>query len=152
MEPHIKKEIKSIKNIHLGLIIGVLVFILSSSFLIYSQGSLAGDDKEMYNVMLLFGNISAIAAIIGGTIIFKNKMSEIESKDISDKIFIYRSASVIRAALIEGVSFFFITSYMLEGSSVFLYEAVTCLFILVYFFPTNERISKEIKQNIRELK
>ncbi len=59
---------------------------------------------------------------------------------------------IIRAATIEGSAFLFIIGYLLFASIVFLAEAFVILFILIYFFPGNNRLSDEMKIELRDFK
>jgi hypothetical protein len=83
-------------------------------------------------------------------IIFQKQIKGIEKLEISEKLMKYRGAMLVRSATIEGACFLFIVCALQTGSMVFFFEAIFCLVILIFFFPTSYRIAKEIKRDLRD--
>lgn len=153
MNEQIKKNIKSFQTIYIALISGLIGFIAVTFYLNYFDGGLhENNDIDFTNILLLVAVIGGVSSILGGIYIFNKRTDNIEKKDIGDKLNIYRSAMIVRAATIEGATFFFIVIYLLTASIYGLFGAITGLMILIWFFPTTGRLSNELKHNFKDLK
>ena len=152
MEQELKNEIKALKRVHIGLISGVLLFIILSIYLNYIGGSFAFEsDSNETKLFMIVSIVLAIGSISGGLIVFKKRIKNIASFNLIDKITKYREAAIIRVATIEGATFFFIVCFMLSGNYIFLVEAIGGFLFMLALFPTNYRIAKETKHDVREL-
>ena len=154
MEQNPQQELRSMKIVYIALVMGVAFFILITIYLNQSVGGFMGESEEtegFNNIYLLVANIMAIGSIMGGILIFSKRIKNIKKFQLSEKLKKYRELMIIRAATIEGAAFLFIVGFMLTGSNIFLFEAIAVLFLLVFFFPTNNRIVNEIKHDIREI-
>jgi hypothetical protein len=101
---------KSIKIVHLALVIGVVFFALVSVFLqINGFGTLG---ELINNGLLLIIPLLALIGIFGSNFIFKKRLRKIVDKtNLNEKMEDYRSALILKFALIEGPSFFAIVAY-----------------------------------------
>jgi hypothetical protein len=148
----IKKELKSIKIVHVGLMTGVFVFIVFSVYLNQLAGSFAfEEDSVETKLFMVISNVMAVFSISSGIFIFKKRIKDIGTLDLFEKLTKYREAMIIRTATIEGATFFFIVCFMLSGSNIFLLESIVGFLLITFLFPTNFRIAKEIEHDIREL-
>ena len=153
MNEQLKKEVKMFQIIYAALIAFVFMFIFISLFLNISEAeSVTENDAGFADILLIAALVFSIPSIIGGIYIFRKKTEQIELKDIGEKISIYRTAMIIRAATIEGPCFFFAVVYFTTASVLGLLGAVIGLMILIWFFPTLGRLSNELKHNFKELK
>lgn len=151
----LKQDVKSIKIVYTALIIGIVTFIAVTVYINMIEGTgLLGEitDNPFSTTFLIVINILSVISIYLGIFIFNKKTKNMKSLDYSNKIIIYRSSMIIRAATIEGSAFLFIIGYLLFASIVLLAEAFVILFILIYFFPGNNRLSDEMKIELRDLK
>lgn len=80
-----------------------------------------------------------MGVFIGGLMVFKRRVKDIETLDLIEKLQKYREAMIVRTAAIEGPDLFFNEGFILFGSEVFLIEAFAGLILLAFFFPTNFR-------------
>jgi len=152
MENNLKQDLKSLKIVHSGLILGVLFFIVISIYLNLTVGAFATEDPNFTMYLLIAANIFSIAAILAGQFIFRKKIRSINKKETSNKLADYRSAMIVRSATFEGPCFFFIVGFMLTGSWVFLIEATAGLLLMTMFYPTNNRIANELGMDVRKFK
>lgn len=145
-------DIKAIQVVYSSLIIGPLLFLIVSIFLISQGGAFVTDDVNFMNMMLLVALIMSVLTITTGIIIFKSRMKAISpDAEVKEKIIVYRATMIIRAALMEGAAFFSIVCFLLFGHYVFFVIALVCLGIMLVFFPTRTRIANEIKNNVEDL-
>ena len=150
----LKQDVKSIKIVYTALIIGIVTFIAVTVYINVIEGGLFGEITEdsFSTTFLTIINVLSVISIYLGIFIFNKKTKDMKSLDYTNKILTYRSSMIIRAATIEGSAFLFIIGYLLFASIVFLAEAFVILFILIYFFPGNNRLSDEMKIELRDFK
>lgn len=154
MEQNLQQELKSMKIIHIALVTGVAFLILISIFLNQSMGDIMIESKEnegFKNIFLLVANILSFGSILAGIMISNKKIQDIEGFQLSEELKKYREVIIIRAATIEGAAFLFIIGFILTGSNIFLLEGIAVLILMLFFFPTKNRIVNKIKHDIREI-
>lgn len=147
----IQPSIRSIRVIYSALIAGLVAFLGIGTFLIKETGAFGDFDSETKNIFLLVSIVMALIELPLGIFIGKKRLSGIEKLALAERMAAYQSAMIVRAALFEGPGFFFIICLMLTGDQVFLYMVVAIIVIQIYFFPTNIRLSEEMKIDIREI-
>jgi len=149
MDTSTENNLKNLRIIHIALMMGVLLFLLASVFINQQTGALAFEEgRPEADIFLLVSNIIALAAITGGTFVFRSRLKGIDSLSLHDKLLKYREAHIIRAATIESPAFFFLVCFILFGTSVFIIEAICCFAILGFLFPSTSRIAKETKHDV----
>ena len=149
MKQEIKQEVTGIRIVHSAMIIGIFVFLMLSFFLNQKIGSFAfKEDSLETKLFLIISNIMAISSITIGLFLFRNRLKKIENFELIEKLKKYREATILRSSTIEGPAFFFIVCFMLCGSFIFFIEAILCLGLISYFFPTSSRIANEIRHEI----
>lgn len=147
-----KQFFKSVKIIHFAMMTGILFFGIIAFILNYSCGQFI-ENKELENVLLLVVVVFLLAEVIGSNFIFKYQLKECYKQTaLKDKLLCYRSALIVRIAMIEGVSFFVIIAYVLTGNFLFLVFLVLLLFIFLLFMPTLEKTRTDLKLNYDEEK
>lgn len=152
MEEHVKQTIKSLQIIYGALVIGVALFIVVTVYLNMIEGGLGTEfENDIKNILLIAGTIIGFCAVAAGMYIFNMRMKGIEDLDTGDKIIKYRSSMIFRAAAIEGAAFIFIVFYLITASNIILAEAIIVFAVLAYFFPSKERLSKEMHIDLTNL-
>lgn len=143
-------DIKSIRTIYIALILGVAFFLTITISLIYISGPLEEYDAFFQQILLIVSTIMAIISVTSGIIIFKKRTENIQDMSFQEKLNTFRSAMILRAATMEGSGFFFVVCVVLTGSMISMIEALVVLTIMLLYFPTNMRISEEMKLDLRE--
>jgi thiosulfate reductase cytochrome b subunit len=149
MEPPLKTTITTLQIIYSALMAGVLFFLIVSVVLVLSGGAFIQGEKQEEQIFLIIAGVLAVTAIFAGISIVKKKLENLQLlQSIQEKIGQYRSLLIIRAALMEGPSFFFIVGYLLFGNLAFGIGAVFCLAVMAAYFPTKSRIGNETGINL----
>ena len=154
MEQDIKQETRSLKIVHIALIIGTAFFLVISFVLNQTTGGFidnGNETNEFKSLLLIVANVMTVFSIPGGLIIFRQKMKNIDRLLLPQKLPLYRQATIIRAATMEGPAFMFIVGFMLTGSKIFMYEGLGILMFMIFHFPTNSRIARETNIDIRTM-
>ncbi len=144
-----KDLIKTIKIIHFGLLIGPIILLSIAIYFITNYGPFS-DVNSFNQLLIIISNIIVAGSLFFGFFQFKKQKVNINKQKDNEKIITYRSAMIIRAASLEGCCFLFIVFYFLNGSLIMLIEATVMIAVLLIFFPTNYRLSKELKIDLRE--
>jgi len=127
--------IKSLKIVHIALVLGIVFFALIS-ILLQSKGF--GDlGEEIKNILLILVPIFVAFGILASRFIFKQRIKTIDkSFSLKKKLENYRSALILKFALIEAPSFFAIVSYLLTGDYIFLVLVVILIVVFIFYTPS----------------
>lgn len=145
------QDLRSLKIIYSALMLGVSFFLIIVVFLNQQVGPFTDNDPFFEQVLLGVSNLMAFSSIPLGLFLFKKRTAGIAKLSLPQKLDSYRSAMIVRAAVMEGSAFFFVICYALTGISIFLIEILAILALMVYFFPGSNRLAEELKHDIREL-
>ncbi|MCF8297420.1 MAG: hypothetical protein K9J13_07765 [Saprospiraceae bacterium] len=130
---------KSLKIIHIALVIGISFFGIFA-FIIHYNKLMEVDSPELSSMFGFIVPIFFVGGIAASFILFKRKINSIKFKPkFSDKMFEYRSALILRYALLEGPAFFSLVIYLLLGEWIFLVYAAIIIIIFLTIKPTFEK-------------
>ncbi len=144
-------DIKSLRIVYIALMLGVAFFLLVAFILTLKTGTLSETDPFFEQVLLIVSTLMAIVSITSGIFIFKKRTENIQNMNFEEKLFTFRSAMILRAATMEGPGFFFVVCVMLTGSKISMIEALVVLVLMFLYFPTNNRLADEMKNDLREI-
>lgn len=134
---------RSLKILHFAFQLAPLLFLATIHFVLLDSNS---SNKELGETFRYLIPGLAIAAIFAGRFVANNRLQAIKSEaDLDKKLEEYRSVSMIRWALIEGVTLFAVVAYFLTGLSTL---ALVALALSAYFFtlrPTPELLITELE-------
>lgn len=139
---------RSLKILHFAFQLGPLLFLAIIHFVILDPSS---NNKELGETFRYLIPGLAIAAIFAGRFVANNRLQAIKGEaDLDKKLEEYRSVSMIRWSLIEGVTLFAVVAYFLTGLSTL---ALVVLALSAYFFtqrPRPELLITELELNSQE--
>lgn len=133
--------------IYASLIMGVILFGVMTIFVL-------GKPAQPQNEMDILGYVAIIASIVvplGGVYLYNKLIAEVKEADVKTKLTKWRSATIIRAATIEGPCLFCLVNIMLSGADIFLYLYVALLVLMIFNFPTKNRVINELQISEEEL-
>ena len=140
---------KSIKIVHIALVVGVVFFALISVFLQINGFGTVG--HEIDKVLLIVVPIFALIGIFASNFVFKKKLNEIQKKsNLKEKMEEYRSALIIKLALIEGPSFFAVVSFLLTGNYIYLGLTVILIIVFLIYTPNKTKLINELELTKKE--
>lgn len=141
--PEQNQQIKALQIVAAALILGVLFF-TCVAVLVNSMGE--SDISPEFFIPLLIISLALLSNIPVGYIIFNKRIASIKNAPgFTEKMAIFRSAFIIRAALFEMLSFFAIVSYLLTSRYELLAIAFIGLAAMLITFPTKSRIENTIE-------
>lgn len=135
---------KSLKIVHIALVMGVVFFALISVLLQIKGFGTVG--QEINNGLLLVVPTFALIGIFASNFVFKKKLNGIRDKsNLKEKMEEYRSALIIKLALIEGPSFFTVVAYLLTGNYMFLGLAVVMIIVFLIYTPNQTKFINDLE-------
>ncbi len=145
-----KEYFKGIRIVHFALVAGQVFFALITLFLL-QVGKLDMEGQGLINVFIFILPLFVVAGIIASQVMFKIKLKEVKKKiNLSEKLIDYRSALIVRYALLEGPSFFAIVVYMFTGELMFLGMAVLIILIFLFISPSVEKAGNDLELGQKE--
>ena len=133
--------------IYISLIMGVVLFGVMTIFVL-------GKPEQPQNEMDILGYAAIILSIlmpVGGIYLYNKLIAEVKEADVRTKLAKWRAATLIRAASIEGPCLFCVVNIMLSGDDVFLYLYVALLVLMIFNFPTKNRMINELQISEEDL-
>ena len=146
----VKSYFMALQIVYFALIAGQLIFAFLSFYLIRS-GLFDGEQAELRNIFIYIVPVFVVGGLFISHLLFKSFLNNAKGKkSLFDKLTNYRSALIIRFALLEGPSFFAIVVYLLTGDYLFL--GMSGLIVLVFFTlkPSVERAINDLELNSEE--
>ncbi len=145
-----KEFFKSIQIIHLALITGVIILGIFAYSFHYIGIEMEGG-KELNFALIYVVPVFAIAGIIASNLVFKQKLKEcIARPNLKEKLNCYRSALIIKFALIEGSSFFALVAFLLTGDLLYLGFAAILVVVFITYTPSKEKSIVDLELNPTE--
>ena len=144
-----KEYFKSLTIAHAALIMGQLLF----AGVIYFQVSSAGNSISDRNGIPfdIIVPILVIGGIVASYFIFNTLLKSAKNKsNLKEKLVSYRSAMIVRFALLEGPSLFSIIIVMITGNIMFFIYTLLIIGFFLYYRPTKESITNELELNFEE--
>lgn len=147
MQP--KSFIKTLSLIHAALLMGLVAFGL---FAYFQNGDFEAR-MNRHNPMIYVVPIAAAAGYFLSQFLFRKRLRSVnEEEPLSVKLEVYRSASLIKYALLEAAALLSLVAYWLSGNALHLVIAIA---LAAYFFsqrPTATKIKKDLPLNYEEQK
>jgi len=146
--------IKQITSKEYFRILGILYFALLSGQFFFAavslfanlSGAINQEGSSLRDIFIIAVPIFVIGGIFGSITIFKTKLAAIKDKiELKEKMADYRSACIIRWALLEFPSFFAILVYFLTGDILFLGMAALVVAYFISIKPSLEKASNELE-------
>lgn len=147
-----QNTIKALQTLHWAMLLGQIIFAAMAVFLVYTQkfvSSLSHLDQTLQIVALAV----SFACFFIGSSLFRKKIQHARevSVTVGDKAAIYRSASILQWALLEGASLFCIVCFMLVGNYAFLALAGALLLWFTLTAPSKVKIMLLLRLSENEM-
>jgi hypothetical protein len=144
--------LKILNILHKALLMGQILFAAGCIYIVYTK-TILPPAKELDRILQVAALIITVAGVYAGITIFKKKLILIREmqSDAKQKFSIYRAASIIQWALLEGPAIFCILCLFLTGNYAFLALAIVIIFLFVMIGPSKNKILTQLQINEAEL-
>jgi hypothetical protein len=140
-----KPEIRTFRLIHFAMVIGQFFFIAIVLFLVFTS-KLEENNNDLNAVFICLVPFLAVVGLISSISTFRIRLRVARSEPVLiEKLTEYRSALIIRYAIIEGVSIFSIVISMVTGKLLYLGIAAILVLYFLALAPTAERVAHDLE-------
>jgi hypothetical protein len=138
--------LQALNIIHKALMMGQILFAAVCIYLIYSK-TVVPAATELNKVLQVVALIITAGGIFEGMSLFKKKLLLIREMQTAakEKFDLYRSASIIQWALLEGPAIFCIVCFFLTGNYAFLALVLVILFLFAMMAPSKVKILLQLQ-------
>ncbi len=146
-----KDFFKQLNILYFSLLAGQVMFVVITFLFNVIMNMTIGADHILFTVIV---PIYAFIAFLAGNFIFKKKLEEIAGKPLNNRMETYKTAFLIRLALMESVSFFTLVIYLISGNLIYLAFALLIIILYSLLRPSKEKITDELgctKEEKKEL-
>lgn len=146
----VKKYIQICQLIFSGLIIGQIVFLLITIYLVQFEG-VRFNSSELNKLYQYAAPIMVICILPISFLIFRNQLKQLKRKsNVFEKLAEYQSAQILRWAFLEGASFFAIMVFFLTSNYLYLCLVGITMGTFVFTTPSRNRYDMDLKLTIEE--
>lgn len=148
-----KELYNSIKILPLALIAGLCM--ISGIAIFLKQGEKMTDNfGELFVIIIA---LIAAAGFVMGSYIFRKRIADSMGKTMIEKLVIYRQATIVRFALLEGPGILSIVLFFLTGNYLYMVISGAMVFFMILNRPTDDMIAthlmltEEDKQQMKKM-
>ena len=138
-----KSYIKTLTIIHFALVAGQVIFIAVVTGLNGSTKILLDAEKDP--LIFAVPGLALIVLVAGAMLGKKLAETAAQKATLNEKLHHYRSALILRYAMIEGASLFGIVAYFLSGNFFFIIVSIVMILVMAMLRPTRHKIEEDLK-------
>ena len=144
--------LKMLNIMHKALLMGQVFFAAICGFIVYTK-SILPPAKEQEKILQVAALVISVTGIFAGMSLFKKKMMQIREMQTNtkEKFLLYRPASILQWALLEGPSLFCILCFFLTGNYAFLALAIAIMFLFILMAPSKNKIVTQLQISESEI-
>lgn len=150
VKQNFKQYLKSLNIIHAALLFGQITFAAITLFLNQTNGP-SIVDAELENVFFILIPVLFVGSFIASQIIVPKRIDASKREEsLSLKLVSYKGTQIVKFAILEGSVFFTIIAYLLFGNYLFISFAGLIMILFVTYYPSKEKIVRELDLNRSE--
>lgn len=142
-----KQFFNTLTIIHAGLFIAQITF-GAITYLLKSNGMFQSSDPELESMLLIISVVVALGGITASTFVGKAQLNAARQKSsLKDKLVAYKTAVLIKLALLEMPTLFILVCFLLSGNYYLLAFAGAVLVLFYINRPTLNNLSIDLELN-----
>lgn len=150
IKQNFKQYLRGLNIIYGALLLGQITFAAISIFITQTNGA-SIVDAELQNIFFILVPVFFIGSFIASQIIVPQRIeANKKEKDLSAKLSAYRATQIVKFAMMEGAAFFAIIAILLFGNFLFVGFAALLMCLFATYFPSEEKIIRELELNREE--
>lgn len=144
MSNRFKPQIKSLLTVHKALLAGQIILLMLFYFLAGNRYN--SSNPQLFKILQFVAAFLAISSVTTAFVTFKKKVMQLQlsNSDLSERLVLYRSASILKFALIEGPAVFSIIAYCIFPNASFIVLAVLLIVLFAMQRPTIAMLMHDI--------
>jgi len=133
--------------IHAALTYGQVFFGLVFFYL--NTNLLSPNNGDIYDIFIFVVPATVVMGFVASTFLMKARLGAIKKMSgLKEKLRNYRTAFIIRMALLESPSFFALVAYYLTGNYFFLGLSGIIIIVFVIERPTRSKVAMDLELNM----
>lgn len=129
-----------------SLIVGVVMVLTIIHFIAIPEEA----KNTSTSIFLMLTLALAIGGAFLGNMLFQQRLNAISATSLMDKLRQYRTALILKYALLEAPALLSVIFYLLEGNIYLPTITFLLLGLMVYNLPTKTRVSNDLNLSIQE--
>ncbi|MDX2302421.1 MAG: hypothetical protein NW226_06450 [Microscillaceae bacterium] len=144
-----KQYLTSLTIIHLGLLMGQVIFGVIAFFLNSQEDfSTEGDNSDLRNIFIYLVPFLILSGVSAGFFMMRSRLSMIQQKNsLAEKLQEYRTVLIMKYALMEGPALVALVAYLLTADLMFLGLAALVIVFFVLERPSKDKIIMDLALN-----
>ncbi len=136
----------TLRMLFMALATGQVLF-AGVAYYLQSQGQMGLDEEgEMGQIFLVLGLVMGIGGIFGGNYVYKQLLAKARGlPSLKEKLMQYRTANIVRYALLEGAAIFSLVGYLLTGAFNLLIMAGGLIVWFITLAPSQSRAIEDLE-------
>lgn len=144
-------QFKALQILHAAMLIGMVLFSIVSVVVIM-KGSIRFANPSLGKSLQVIALLLTAALAGTGFFLFNKRIQSIsDTANATERLGIYRSAAIIRWAMIEAPVLFIIICFMLTGNYAFLGLAIALMILFASTAPLKNKIVQQLELNDNEI-
>lgn len=136
---------KALSVLFTAFLAGQLIF-TALAFYLVNSGSFPASSSELQDIFFIMAPALIIAGRLIGNVLYKKKIQQAQNlTTTAPKLDIYRSAFIVRCALLEGPILFAIIAFMLTHTIELLAFVAGGIFLFFLLKPNKDKIAAELQ-------
>lgn len=137
MSTTVSGTIKSLQLIHRAMLLGQVIFAVMA-YMLKESGKFEASLRDMDQQLQIIAILLSFGCVFGGSIVFKRKIQAARDTErtVSKKASVYKTATIIQWALLEGASLFGIICFLLVGNLSFIFLSAGLIFFFALMAPS----------------
>lgn len=146
MQPKNLPEIKTMIILHAALLVGQVLFAVISFAVVFLGNTPNSSLGNYSNILILISVLTALGGYFISNIVFQKKLAHIKNStaSLAEKLEYYRSASIIRWALIEFATLLSIVLFLVTHNFIILAVAVVLIVIFFSKKPSLQMVATDL--------
>ncbi|WP_461629709.1 hypothetical protein [Labilibaculum euxinus] len=137
--------------IHAALLTGQVFFASFAVFINQTQGAVVAGDEVLRTMFMIMIPLFFLVTYSVGNLVSNKKLKLAkEETELKTKMESYRAINIIKYAMLEGTAFCAIITYLLTGELLLLGFAVMIMLLFATYYPTKEKLMRELELNRAE--
>ncbi|MBS1563135.1 MAG: hypothetical protein JST39_02050 [Bacteroidetes bacterium] len=144
-------DFKVLQLLHMALLTGMAALATIATIIVVQRGALS-QDASLGRILQVVVVALSVGGVLLGFNLFNRRMKALNPMlDAKSKMAVYRSAAIVRWALLEMPAMFTLISFLLTGNYAFLALGIALLLIFVVVRPAKQLIIFLLQLNEQEV-
>jgi len=149
MTTQVNGYLKTLQILFIGLFTGPILFL---GVCLFIQSGNQPVEQTGQSPLFFIAIGFAVIGIMGSRALYSSRIAKIQEMDnVKQKLENFRTAFIIRLALIEGPTLLCIVGLLVEEQQIFLYVAIVLILAQALNYPTKSKVANDIQISEAEL-